>query len=217
MTKSRGILTPRHRWTAEELELLTTMYPDHRAEDIAAKLWPGCVVHNVYTRAKKLGLEKSEAFKASAASGRLDGVRGIATRFKPGNVSNNNTGPMVRAGIPTRFKKGQRAHNYVPVGTELVKTDGYQWVKVAEPNKWRQKHLLMWEEHTGAPIPDGMRVCFKDRNKQNVTIENLECITLAELASRNTIHRYPPELKEVIRLAAKVKRKINERTEESHP
>jgi hypothetical protein len=58
-------------------------------------------------------------------------------------------------------------------------------------------------------------VCFRDGNRKNVTAENLECIPQSELTRRNSIHRYPPELKEVIRLAAKVRRKINER-EEAH-
>lgn len=215
MTKSRGILDPRHRWTEAELVVLREAYPDQRAEAVAALLWPGCKVHNVYSMAKRLGLKKSAAFLASANSGRLDGLRGSETRFKPGNVSNTNTAPMIEAGVATRFKKGQQPYNHVPVGTELVKHDGYLWVKVAEPNKWRQKHLLMWEEMTGAPPGPGMKVCFRDGNRKNVTPENLECITQTELTARNSIHRYPPELKEVIRLAAKVRRKINER-EETH-
>src|SRR5207237_5232828 len=76
MTKSRGILAPRHRWTEAEIELLLATYPDQTAQAVAAQLWPGCVPHHVHTKAKKLGLKKSEAFLASAASGRLDGVRG---------------------------------------------------------------------------------------------------------------------------------------------
>jgi hypothetical protein len=216
VTKSRGILTPKHQWTDAEVALLRAQYPDKRAADVAALLWDGCKVTNVYTMAKRLGLAKSEAFRASPASGRLDGVRGIETRFKPGNVSNNNTAPMVAAGVATRFKKGQRPYNHVPVGTELVKHDGYVWRKIAEPNKWRQKHLLLWEETHGAPPAKGMKVCFKDGNRLNVVPDNLECIPQAELTRRNSIHRYPPELKEVIRLSAKVRRKLNERSEETH-
>jgi hypothetical protein len=216
MTKSRGILAPRHFWTEAELAVLRAHYPDKRAEEVAALLWDGCKTTSVYSMAKKLGLAKSEAFKASTASGRLDGVRGAETRFKPGNVSNSNVAPMVAAGEPTRFKKGERPYNHLPVGTELVKHDGYLWRKVAEPNKWRQKHLLLWGEVHGAPPAEGMKVCFRDGNRSNVVAENLECITQAELTRRNSIHRYPPELRQVIRLAAKVRRKINEQSEETH-
>jgi hypothetical protein len=216
MTKSRGINTPPHRWTDNEVAILRSEYPDNTAEAVASLLWIGCSPQNVWAKAKRLGLGKSEAFNRSAASGRLDGVRGSATRFKPGNVSNSNTAPMIAAGTATRFQKGQRAHNHVPVGTELVKHDGYVWRKVAEPNKWRQKHLLMWEEAHGAPPGKGMKVCFKDGNRANVVIDNLECIPQSELTKRNSIHRYPPELKEVIRLAAKVRRTINDRSEEKH-
>jgi hypothetical protein len=51
---------------------------------------------------------------------------------------------------------------------------------------------------------------FKNGNKQDVRIENLEMISRQELMRRNTIHRYPPALKEVIRLAGKLKRTIED-------
>jgi hypothetical protein len=216
MTKSRDVLAPRHAWTDLELQILRDSYPDETAAAVAARLGDWCTVQQVYTKAKRLDLKKSAQFLASAASGRLDGLVGASTRFKPGNQPPSGcTVAMIAAGVATRFTKGQTPHNHVPVGTELVKSDGYWWVKVAEPNKWKQKHLLVWKETHGAFPSPGMKVSFKDGNRNNVTAENLECITQAELTRRNSIHRYPPELKEVIRLAAKVRRKINER-EEAH-
>jgi hypothetical protein len=52
-------------------------------------------------------------------------------------------------------------------------------------------------------------VVFKDGNQLNCIIENLECISNAELMQRNTIHRFPAELKSTIRLVNKLKRNIN--------
>lgn len=216
MTKSRGILPPRHRWTDAEIALLRAAYPDQRAEDIASRLWPGCTLPQIYSMAKRLELEKSDAFLASAASGRLDGERGTDTRFKRGQKPPAGcTEAMVEAGKPTRFKQGTTPHNHVPVGTEVERL-GYTWVKVAEPNQWKQKHLLVWKDAHGEFPAKGMKLCFRDGNRLNTAIENLECITQAELTRRNSIHRYPPELREVIRLAAKVRRKIDERAEEPH-
>ncbi len=89
MTKSRGILPPRRRWTADQVDALTRLYPDMPTADIAKQL--GMTVERVYSKANLLGLKKSEAYLASPAACRLrkgDGV-GAATRFKPGQHSWN--------------------------------------------------------------------------------------------------------------------------------
>lgn len=72
-------------------------------------------------------------------------------------------------------------------------------------------HVLLWEEYNGK-VPSNHAVVFKDGNKQNITIENLELVTRAELMRRNTIHRYPVELKQAIRLTNKLRRTINEKS-----
>ena len=83
------------------------------------------------------------------------------------------------ASIKTCFKKGNTPHNHRPVGSERITRDGYVEVKVKEPNKWRQKHVLVWEENKG-PVPKGYQLTFLDGNKQNNTIENLRLITAAQ-------------------------------------
>jgi hypothetical protein len=67
-----------------------------------------------------------------------------------------------------------------------------------------------WQQHNG-PVPQGKIVCFKDHNTLNCSIENLMLLSRAENMQRNTIHRYPDELKSTIRLVSKLKRKINEK------
>lgn len=70
-------------------------------------------------------------------------------------------------------------------------------------------HVLLWEEHHG-PVPINMCVCFKDGNKAHIALNNLELLTRAERMRRNTIHRYPEELKSAIRAIGKLKRTIRE-------
>ncbi|EPV8693090.1 HNH endonuclease signature motif containing protein, partial [Pseudomonas aeruginosa] len=98
-------------------------------------------------------------------------------------------------------------------GSTRVSADGYLQRKISDtgypPRDWKGIHILLWEEHFG-PIPAGHCVCFKDNNKQNVVIDNLELITRAERMRRNSIHRYPPELKSAIRVISKLKRTIQE-------
>jgi hypothetical protein len=75
---------------------------------------------------------------------------------------------------------------------------------------------MVWIEAHG-PIPRGHVVVFKPgRNStvlEDITADGLECISRQELAARNTIHRYPPALKQAIRLAAKLRRKLDEHPE----
>lgn len=75
-----------------------------------------------------------------------------------------------------KYKKGHRPHNAVPVGTECKRDTSYWWVKVAEPNKWRQKHILLWEAANG-PMPDGYCLRFLDGNKDHVSLDNLQLVS----------------------------------------
>lgn len=79
------------------------------------------------------------------------------------------------------FKKGNIPQTHKPVGTESQRSDGYWWVKVAEPNKWREKHVLIWEAAHGKR-PPGHMIIFLDGNRNNFAIENLRLITQAEHA-----------------------------------
>ena len=83
------------------------------------------------------------------------------------------------------FERGKKPPNYVPVGTEKVRpSNGYVWVKIAEPKKWRMKQLLVWEEAHG-PIPEGYKVYFKDGDRQNCELDNLMLIEQRVLGSLN--------------------------------
>ena len=46
----------------------------------------------------------------------------------------------------TMFRKGNIPANHKPIGYERINVDGYVEVKVAEPNKFRLKHRIVWEE-----------------------------------------------------------------------
>lgn len=90
----------------------------------------------------------------------------------------------------TQFKKGERPYNEMPVGSIVVNTDGYKMRKKQMEgsmwDRWEFLHRAVWEEHNG-PIPEGMFIIFKDRNKLNCSIENLALISRAENAIMNTM------------------------------
>jgi len=210
MTKSRNILAKRKVWTDEEKAALIKRYPDERAADLAVLF--GCSISVIYGKAKSLGLTKSDTFKSSAASGRLDGVRGSETRFQKGQTSWNKGKPCPSpaASVKTQFKPGQRPHNYVPVGTTVVSTTGYLKTKVEEPNKWKFTHQLNWELVHG-PIHKGMMLIFKNGDRMNCDPSNLELITREEHMLRHSVQNLPEELKEIVYLTGQVTKTINRR------
>lgn len=109
------------------------------------------------------------------------------------------------------FKKGKTSWNHANVGDEAWTTDGYLKVKIAEPNKWRQKHILVWEKHNG-PIPEGFMVTFKDQDHANCSIENLALISKSENAIMNHqgLRSEDPKLTETGILLARLKHKVSQ-------
>lgn len=105
-------------------------------------------------------------------------------RFPKGNVSWNKGKKGYMGANKTSFKKGRQPANTMPVGSERMKGDGYIWVKIEEPNKWKQKHRLLWESHHGE-IPENHVIIFRDNNSENCCIENLVMLTRAELTVLN--------------------------------
>lgn len=217
-------------WTDTERALLAAIYPLRATRQVAEKLERS--LSSVYRMAEMLGLNKSETFLASDESGRarkghpIQG--GEAHRFVKGSVPVNKGVRMPGWGPgrmkQTQFKKGCRtgeaAKNWRPIGTILPDTEGYQRIKVREAvhgkeatgfgntKVWPLLNRHVWEQHKG-PIPPKHVVVFKDRNRANCAIENLELISMAENARRNNIWtRYPRELSLTIQAAGVLKRKI---------
>jgi len=85
-----------------------------------------------------------------------------------------------------KYPKGHIPHNSVPIGTEVEK-DGYIWIKIKNGSgkqNWIQKHRLLWEQNKGK-IPKGYVLIFKDGNKKNITLDNLELISKKEMLLLN--------------------------------
>lgn len=216
MTKSRGINRPKHRWTPEEEAVLVARYADERTADLAREL--GLRASQVYQHAKRMGIKKSAAFLSSGLSGRLvyGHERGGATRFKKGQPSHNKG--LRRPGYApgrmaeTQFKKGQAPHTTVPVGTEVLR-GGYVWIKVRDdltPSRknWLSKHQHLWEQANG-PVPDGHIVRFKDNDRTNLALENLECVSRAEHVVSRGLHTLPADVVKVHILRGHIRRQIN--------
>lgn len=71
-----------------------------------------------------------------------------------------------------------------PAGSEWSHK-GYVWVKVSNPNGWRPKHHILFEEYNNQKVPKGHIVTFLDGNRRNFSKENLVLITKAENKTLN--------------------------------
>ncbi|MEA5083267.1 MAG: HNH endonuclease signature motif containing protein [Lachnospiraceae bacterium] len=120
-------------------------------------------------------------------------TNGINCKFKKGQEPHNKgqKGITYKGSEKGWFKKGNVSPNHKAVGSERLSKDGYFEIKVAEPNKWRLKHNVIWEEAHGA-IPKGCVVVFLDGNKENVEVGNLKLITRRELLIMNRHGLFTP-------------------------
>lgn len=207
----------------EEDEIIRRLFPTNATHKVAALI--DRTPSSVAQRAEVLGLSKDPEYLARDAY-RFNGqhVGGIEHRFKPGQAPPNKGKPMpasVRAKCaPTMFKKGRPAHearNYQPIGTLRISKDGYLERKVTDDHpvparRWVGVHRLVWEAANG-PVPTGHVVVFmpgrRTASESGITLDALELVTRAELMRRNTRHRFPKELADLIALRASLTRKIN--------
>lgn len=228
----------RRIWTAAEDRILRERYPHEPTAMIAKNLRRSLTA--TYARADKLGLEKTDAYRASPQAYRFRRGyhKGWEHRFKKGQTPANKG--LRRPGWhrgrmqETQFKKGVRqgvaVMLYKPVGTERLSKDGYLERKVRDyvpppgvtkeeasrqrQRVWRGVHLLVWEAAHG-PIPNGYAVVFINGDKTDIREENLQLITRGDLMRRNSVHHLPAPLKSTIHLLGQLKRRIRERTEDA--
>jgi HNH endonuclease len=207
-------------WTEQERNLLREKYANTRTDELV-KLLPGRTISMVYGQSSELKLKKSPEFLASESCGIF--VKGHKRSkpdclFKKGEPSwNAGKKGFQIGGVETQFKKGSLPHNTQHDGAISIRTDSntgkkYQFIRIANA-KWELLQRHVWKKHFG-PITKGMIVSFKDRDTLNVLPENLELITHSENMQRNTIHRYPDDIKAAIRTVSKLVKTINQKKDE---
>jgi len=188
-------------------------YPNEPADLIARDL--NITVSKVYNIAHRLGVKKSAEFLKSMAFNSKLSEKGKAHQYKKGLVPHNKglkmPDELYNKVKRTMFKKGNKPHNTQPDGTIRINSKNnekpYQYIKIADSD-WRLLHRVIWEQHNG-PIPDKHMIRFIDGNTMNCELSNLECVSMKKNMTDNTIQRYPEELQELMKLNAKLNRKIN--------
>ena len=214
--------------TRQQVQEIIRLYPDRPASVIAEQF--GKPVSHIYKIAYRYGVKKSEAFRNSTLSGRIQKGQRLSpdTEFKKGLIPKTkgrkladirkNKEALERT-ISTRWKKGHKPYStkYDCAITvrrmRLDKTGGvipYQFIRISE-GRWEFFHRHLWKKHYGN-IPQGYNVVFKDGNTLNCVIENLECISNTDLLLRNQIHNLPKEVKDLVYLKASLTKAINKAT-----
>lgn len=137
---------------------------------------------------------------------------GLDCRFKTGQIPFNKGKKGLGGWEPTQFIKGNKPHNYVPVGSERINGDGYVDIKIADPNKWKGKHILIWEKHSG-PVPKGYAIIFGDRDNRNFDPDNLILVSRKQLLilNRNKLIQNDADLTKTAVIIADIYSKISER------
>lgn len=207
-------------WTPDEDETLRLNFP----------MWPAFLVghiigrsaSSVHQRAKRLGVEKHPDHWRNPMAHLWAGFghpNTIASRIKPGATPANKGKRRPRGWAPgrmatTQFRPGTRPYNWQPVGSLRVDAQGYTWRKVRDGavparHNWRMLHVLMWEDVHG-PVPKGWIVVFRNGDRHDLRLDNLEMIHRRDNARRNCMYtRMPPELARLAQMKGALTRRIN--------
>lgn len=211
----------RRLWTAADDALLRKVYPNTESRAIARQMKRG--LSAIYGRVNTLGLEKDAAFIRETGRKNAQHPKARQHQFPRGHVPANKGVKHGKGWGPgrmkaTQFKKGQAGWNWKPIGAERL-VDGYRYTKVSDirnvpwTRNWRPTHVLRWETRRG-PVPRGRLVAFKNGDRNDVRLKNLELRTLRENMLRNTVHNLPKPIVRAIQLLGALHRKINRRTRE---
>lgn len=171
----------RHHYTQEQVDTIKALYSDIDTKKLASMVGLSC--KQINWKAHKLGLKKTPEYKSDLYAK----IARIGWRA----VENGTSSP----------------HNTKPIGTIRVGTKGYFVIKTAGDRNWVLLHRKIWEDAYG-PIPKDKIVAFKDKNKENCTLENLMLASKKEFLLQYSVHNLPKELKELVRLRSTLVRCI---------
>lgn len=143
---------------------------------------------------------------------------GVNAQFKKNRVPWNKgmKGWHAPGSERTWFKKGQSSSNERTIGSEYDSA-GYLLVKIKDKgtrtDKWRPKHVLVWEKANG-PVPEGHIVIFLDGNHKNFNLDNLACIPrgINAILNRSRWRSDNADITKVRITQAELKRAIKEAT-----
>jgi hypothetical protein len=94
--------------------------------------------------------------------------------------------------------RGQKSEE----GSERTAPNGYHYIK--ENGKWRLKHHVIMEKTLGRPLMEWERVTFKDRNKDNLSPDNLVLVDKEGITPEQKIARIDREISNLTHLREEI-------------
>lgn len=179
-------------FTHSQVEFIKEKYQLHPAKKVAELLNKTC--NGTFTEAQIKAFVKNHGINCNRTG-----------HFKKGRTPWNAGTKGVMKPNKTSFKKGDVPINHRSVGSERITRDGYREIKVSEPNKWELLHRFNWAlEHGRENMPENLR--FKDNNKMNCDVNNLEPVSNQEHMALNQMgfNKMPEEVKPIVLTIAKI-------------
>ncbi len=153
----------------------------------------------ILSRAKELNLQKVLDKNAKKSQIQIGDKLSLGRKISPEHYEKMK---------PFMFKKGNQPINAKEVGYRRFHRDGY--IEIKTENGFVFEHRLIWEQNFGK-IPEGHVIVFKDTDRTNLELENLECIPFEENAIRNHFApNYPREIQKLEYTRVKLERKIKQ-------
>ncbi|MGG5506736.1 MULTISPECIES: HNH endonuclease signature motif containing protein [unclassified Myroides] len=207
-------------WTSELEQKLKEIYPTTLTQSIADDFKMS--IYAIRNKAWSLGLKKDIEWIRDNSRYNMQFNEGAKrNQIKKGSVPHNK-GKKINKEVyekmkHTFFKKGNVPANAKKDFEEVQRRDSsgkvYWMIKLPGNKKLLFKHVWIWET-TNGKISKGQNIVFKNGNSLDCQLDNLECISNAELMRRNTIQRYPADIKQAIRLNSKLKKQLKDITDE---
>lgn len=143
----------------------------------------------------------------------------------PPNKGKKMSAELYEKAKGTFFKKGHLPRNTKYDGYISIRLDNhgrpYAHIRLSR-GRFELLHRKIWMDANG-PIPAGKILAFKNGDSTDIRLDNLQLITRKENMLRNSIQRYPEDLKSAIRTLGKLKKSIrnyekqqSDRIKESH-
>lgn len=193
-------------FTLNQIHQIEQEYPTSNTNELASKM--GLKIHSIYNIASKLRIKKTSEFLSLMSAGKFS-HSGTQYRFKKGHQAwNKGKKGLQIGGVETQFRQGNLPHNTKYDGCISIRSDNrgrkYKYIRVSK-SKWEPLHRWVWIRHNGV-IPKGFNIQFKDNNSLNCDFDNLYIISRSKQIDQNTLHRFPEELKQSIRLIHKLEK-----------
>lgn len=195
-----------HKYTEEELQFFRDYAQEHIyteiQEEFIKKFGWNINKNQIHATLKKLNLK----------TGCSGFVRYNATRNKGKKLSKETYKKCEK----TMFKKGRIASNRKPIGSER-NSQGYTLVKVANPDVWRGKHRVMYEQYHNIKLNKEDIIIFIDNNVTNFNKDNLVLVNrsiLSDINKRLNFNTDDVEIRKAVIALAKARYELKMKKQE---